>query len=121
VYLSALPAPGGIQIAGKTPSDLSYDQHISTMQKRINDTIVMNKEFYNIHPPVRERQTHTHKSVWNIIVNSSRCLSLVIKKLFTLDPEAFTDLNTVLACPIRVMHGTLASLLITALYEYLTL
>ncbi|XP_052321816.1 C2 domain-containing protein 5 isoform X1 [Oncorhynchus keta] len=51
VYLSALPAPGGIQIAGKTPSDLSYDQHISTMQKRINDTIVMNKEFYNIHPP----------------------------------------------------------------------
>uniref|UniRef100_A0A8C7H787 C2 domain-containing protein 5 n=1 Tax=Oncorhynchus kisutch TaxID=8019 RepID=A0A8C7H787_ONCKI len=51
VYLSALPAPGGIQIAGKTPSDLSYDQHISTMQKRINDTIVMNKELYNIHPP----------------------------------------------------------------------
>ncbi|XP_064785890.1 C2 domain-containing protein 5 isoform X2 [Oncorhynchus masou masou] len=51
VYLSALPAPGGIQIARKTPSDLSYDQHISTMQKRINDTIVMNKELYNIHPP----------------------------------------------------------------------
>ncbi|XP_071272802.1 C2 domain-containing protein 5 isoform X2 [Salvelinus alpinus] len=51
VYLSALPAPGGIQIAGKTPSDLSYDQHISTMQKRINDTIAMNKELYNIHPP----------------------------------------------------------------------
>ncbi|XP_041693518.1 C2 domain-containing protein 5 isoform X12 [Coregonus clupeaformis] len=50
VYLSALPAPGGIQIAGKTPSDLSYDQHISTMQKRINDTIAMNKELYNIHP-----------------------------------------------------------------------
>eukprot|EP00063_Salmo_salar_P005636 XP_013980471.1 PREDICTED: C2 domain-containing protein 5-like isoform X4 [Salmo salar] len=55
VYLSALPAPGGIQIAGKTPSDLSYDQHISTMHKRINDTIAMNKELYNIHPPVRER------------------------------------------------------------------
>eukprot|EP00063_Salmo_salar_P005643 XP_013980478.1 PREDICTED: C2 domain-containing protein 5-like isoform X10 [Salmo salar] len=51
VYLSALPAPGGIQIAGKTPSDLSYDQHISTMHKRINDTIAMNKELYNIHPP----------------------------------------------------------------------
>uniref|UniRef100_A0A4W5MGV3 C2 domain-containing protein 5 n=1 Tax=Hucho hucho TaxID=62062 RepID=A0A4W5MGV3_9TELE len=50
VYLSALPAPGGIQITGKTPSDLSYDQHISTMQKRINDTIAMNKELYNIHP-----------------------------------------------------------------------
>ncbi|XP_041693509.1 C2 domain-containing protein 5 isoform X3 [Coregonus clupeaformis] len=66
VYLSALPAPGGIQIAGKTPSDLSYDQHISTMQKRINDTIAMNKELYNIHP----------------------------LKLFTLDPEAFTGLNT---------------------------
>uniref|UniRef100_A0A8C7IZI3 C2 domain-containing protein 5 n=1 Tax=Oncorhynchus kisutch TaxID=8019 RepID=A0A8C7IZI3_ONCKI len=66
VYLSALPAPGGIQIAGKTPSDLSYDQHISTMQKRIDDTIAKNKELYNIHPP----------------------------KLFTLDPEAFTGLNT---------------------------
>ncbi|XP_045069542.1 C2 domain-containing protein 5-like isoform X2 [Coregonus clupeaformis] len=66
VYLSALPAPGGIQIASKTPSDLSYDQHISTMQKRINDTIAKNKELYNIHPP----------------------------KLFTLDPEAFTSLNT---------------------------
>ncbi|XP_071004808.1 C2 domain-containing protein 5-like isoform X14 [Oncorhynchus clarkii lewisi] len=51
VYLSALPAPGGIQIAGKTPSDLSYDQHISTMQKRIDDTIAKNKELYNIHPP----------------------------------------------------------------------
>ncbi|XP_045069546.1 C2 domain-containing protein 5-like isoform X6 [Coregonus clupeaformis] len=51
VYLSALPAPGGIQIASKTPSDLSYDQHISTMQKRINDTIAKNKELYNIHPP----------------------------------------------------------------------
>ncbi|XP_064807848.1 C2 domain-containing protein 5-like isoform X9 [Oncorhynchus masou masou] len=66
VYLSALPAPGGIQIAGKTPSDLSYDQHISTMQKRIDDTIAKNKELYNIHPP----------------------------KLFTLDPEAFIGLNT---------------------------
>ncbi|KAM9502766.1 C2 domain-containing protein 5-like isoform 17-T17 [Salvelinus alpinus] len=66
VYLSALPAPGGIQIAGKTPSDLSYDQHISTIQKRIDDTIAKNKELYNIHPP----------------------------KLFTLDPEAFTGLNT---------------------------
>ncbi|XP_064807840.1 C2 domain-containing protein 5-like isoform X2 [Oncorhynchus masou masou] len=65
VYLSALPAPGGIQIAGKTPSDLSYDQHISTMQKRIDDTIAKNKELYNIHPP-----------------------------LFTLDPEAFIGLNT---------------------------
>ncbi|KAM9502768.1 C2 domain-containing protein 5-like isoform 19-T19 [Salvelinus alpinus] len=65
VYLSALPAPGGIQIAGKTPSDLSYDQHISTIQKRIDDTIAKNKELYNIHPP-----------------------------LFTLDPEAFTGLNT---------------------------
>ncbi|XP_071199586.1 C2 domain-containing protein 5-like isoform X17 [Salvelinus alpinus] len=51
VYLSALPAPGGIQIAGKTPSDLSYDQHISTIQKRIDDTIAKNKELYNIHPP----------------------------------------------------------------------
>uniref|UniRef100_A0A6Q2YES6 C2 domain-containing protein 5 n=1 Tax=Esox lucius TaxID=8010 RepID=A0A6Q2YES6_ESOLU len=51
VYLSALPAPGGIQVAGKTPSDLNYDQHIATMQKRINDTITKNKELYNIHPP----------------------------------------------------------------------
>ncbi|KAL0968347.1 hypothetical protein UPYG_G00265700 [Umbra pygmaea] len=66
VYLSALPAPSGIQIAGKTPNDVNYEQHISTMQKRINDTIAKNKELYNIHPP----------------------------KLFTLDPEAFTGLNT---------------------------
>jgi hypothetical protein len=61
VYLSALPAPSGIQIAGKNPSDLSYDQHISTMQKRIDDTIAKNKELYNIHPPVRG--THTQPYV----------------------------------------------------------
>ncbi|XP_065813333.1 C2 domain-containing protein 5 isoform X15 [Labrus bergylta] len=50
VYLTALPAPGGIQIAGKTPGDLSND-HISTIQKRINDTIAKNKELYQINPP----------------------------------------------------------------------
>ncbi|XP_051029361.1 C2 domain-containing protein 5 isoform X9 [Phodopus roborovskii] len=51
VYLAALPMPGGIQIAGKTPSDGSYEQHISHMQKKINDTIAKNKELYEINPP----------------------------------------------------------------------
>ncbi|XP_049991210.1 C2 domain-containing protein 5 isoform X6 [Alexandromys fortis] len=51
VYLAALPTPGGIQIAGKTPNDGSYEQHISHMQKRINDTIAKNKELYEINPP----------------------------------------------------------------------
>uniref|UniRef100_A0A8D3DWC1 C2 domain-containing protein 5 n=1 Tax=Scophthalmus maximus TaxID=52904 RepID=A0A8D3DWC1_SCOMX len=51
VYLTALPAPGGIQIAGKAPSDLSNDHHILTIQKRINDTISKNKELYQINPP----------------------------------------------------------------------
>ncbi|XP_036311791.1 C2 domain-containing protein 5 isoform X19 [Pipistrellus kuhlii] len=52
VYLAALPTPGGIQIAGKTPSDGgSYEQHVSHMQKKINDTIAKNKELYEINPP----------------------------------------------------------------------
>ncbi|XP_057692546.1 C2 domain-containing protein 5 isoform X15 [Corythoichthys intestinalis] len=51
VYLTALPAPGGIQIAGKTPVDLSNEQHMLTIQKRINDTIAKNKELYQITPP----------------------------------------------------------------------
>lgn len=51
VYLAALPMPGGIQIAGKTPNDGSYEQHISHMQKKINDTIAKNKELYEISPP----------------------------------------------------------------------
>ncbi|KAM4748430.1 C2 domain-containing protein 5 isoform 2-T2 [Rhinophrynus dorsalis] len=51
VYLTALPTPGGIQIAGKTPSDGSYEQHFSHMQKKINDTIAKNKELYEINPP----------------------------------------------------------------------
>lgn len=51
VYLSALPSPGGIQIAGKTPSDGSYEQHVSHMQKKINETIARNKELYEINPP----------------------------------------------------------------------
>ncbi|XP_063785463.1 C2 domain-containing protein 5 isoform X11 [Pseudophryne corroboree] len=51
VYLAALPTPGGIQIAGKTPSDGSYEQHISYMQKKINETIAKNKEVYEINPP----------------------------------------------------------------------
>ncbi|MGH0127849.1 UNVERIFIED_CONTAM: hypothetical protein FKN15_032518 [Acipenser sinensis] len=62
VYLTALPTPGGIQIAGKTPSDMTYEQHISNMQKKINDTIAKNKELYEITPP----------------------------KLFNLDPEVST-------------------------------
>ncbi|XP_061772826.1 C2 domain-containing protein 5 isoform X13 [Nerophis ophidion] len=51
VYLTALPAPGGIQIAGKTPGDLNNEHHILTIQKRINDTIGKNKELYQITPP----------------------------------------------------------------------
>ncbi|XP_044308161.1 C2 domain-containing protein 5 isoform X17 [Varanus komodoensis] len=51
VYLTALPTPGGIQIAGKTPNDSTYEQHISHMQKKINDTIAKNKELYEINPP----------------------------------------------------------------------
>ncbi|KAM4820408.1 C2 domain-containing protein 5 isoform 3-T3 [Thomomys bottae] len=50
VYLAALPTPGGIQIAGKTPSEGSYEQHVSHMQKKINDTIAKNKELYEIRP-----------------------------------------------------------------------
>ncbi|XP_069019662.1 C2 domain-containing protein 5 isoform X1 [Embiotoca jacksoni] len=65
VYLTALPAPGGIQIAGKTPGDLSNEHHILTIQKRINDTITKNKELYQINPP----------------------------KLFALDPEVFCGIN----------------------------
>ncbi|XP_041058140.1 C2 domain-containing protein 5 isoform X6 [Carcharodon carcharias] len=51
LYLSALPSPGGIQIAGKTPNDSSYEQHISNMQKKINDMIIKNREIYEINPP----------------------------------------------------------------------
>ncbi|XP_027888627.1 C2 domain-containing protein 5 isoform X12 [Xiphophorus couchianus] len=51
VYLTALPAPGGIQIAGKTSGDLNNEQHIQSIQKRINDTIAKNKELYQINPP----------------------------------------------------------------------
>ncbi|XP_075945135.1 C2 domain-containing protein 5 isoform X7 [Anarhichas minor] len=65
VYLTALPAPGGIQIAGKNPGDLSNEHHILTIQKRINDTIAKNKELYQINPP----------------------------KLFALDPEVFCGIN----------------------------
>ncbi|XP_078024057.1 C2 domain-containing protein 5 isoform X21 [Epinephelus lanceolatus] len=65
VYLTALPAPGGIQIAGKTPGDLSNEHHILTIQKRINDTIARNKELYQINPP----------------------------KLFALDPDVFCGIN----------------------------
>ncbi|KAJ0069432.1 hypothetical protein NL108_006023, partial [Boleophthalmus pectinirostris] len=65
VYLTALPAPGGIQIAGKTPGDLSNEHHIQTIQKRINDTIARNKELYQINPP----------------------------KIFALDPEVFGGVN----------------------------
>uniref|UniRef100_A0A1A8AJR0 C2 domain-containing protein 5 n=1 Tax=Nothobranchius furzeri TaxID=105023 RepID=A0A1A8AJR0_NOTFU len=51
VYLTALPAPGGIQIAGKTPGDLNNEQHVAAIQKRINDAIAKNKELYQINPP----------------------------------------------------------------------
>ncbi|XP_075998130.1 C2 domain-containing protein 5 isoform X2 [Genypterus blacodes] len=65
VYLTALPAPGGIQIAGKTPGDLSNEHHILTIQKRINDTITKNKDLYQINPP----------------------------KIFALDPEVFRGID----------------------------
>lgn len=61
VYLTALPSPGGIQIAGKTPGDLSNEHHILTIQKRINDTIAKNKELYQINPPVRLAR---HACIW---------------------------------------------------------
>ncbi|XP_075325888.1 C2 domain-containing protein 5 isoform X14 [Odontesthes bonariensis] len=51
VYLTALPAPGGIQIAGKTPGDPSNEQHLLTIQKRINEATAKNKELYQINPP----------------------------------------------------------------------
>ncbi|XP_072097872.1 C2 domain-containing protein 5 isoform X9 [Mobula birostris] len=51
LYVTALPSPGGIQVAGKTPSDLSYDQHISNIQKKINDMIIKNREIHEINPP----------------------------------------------------------------------
>ncbi|XP_077425757.1 C2 domain-containing protein 5 isoform X9 [Vanacampus margaritifer] len=51
VYLTALPSPGGIQIAGKTSGDLSNEHHMLTIQKRINDTIAKNKELYQITTP----------------------------------------------------------------------
>nr|XP_020469526.1 C2 domain-containing protein 5 [Monopterus albus] len=69
VYLTALPAPGGIQIAGKSPGDLSNEHHILTIQKRITDTIAKNKELYQINTP----------------------------KLFTLDPEVNGGINMVLS------------------------
>ncbi|XP_030070262.1 C2 domain-containing protein 5 [Microcaecilia unicolor] len=50
VYLTALPSPGGIQISGKTPSE-GYEQHISHMQKKINDMVARNKELYEINLP----------------------------------------------------------------------
>ncbi|XP_067915007.1 C2 domain-containing protein 5 isoform X8 [Heterodontus francisci] len=56
LYLTALPSPGGIQIAGKTPSDSSYEQHISNMQKRINDMIIRNREIYEINPPIDDAE-----------------------------------------------------------------
>uniref|UniRef100_A0A8C5A546 C2 calcium dependent domain containing 5 n=1 Tax=Gadus morhua TaxID=8049 RepID=A0A8C5A546_GADMO len=51
VYLSALPTPGGIQIAGKASGDLSNEQHVLSIQKRINDAMAKNKEMYHINPP----------------------------------------------------------------------
>ncbi|XP_078276116.1 C2 domain-containing protein 5 isoform X2 [Rhinoraja longicauda] len=51
LYVTALPSPGGIQVAGKTPSDSSYDQHISNIQKKINDMIIKNREIHEINPP----------------------------------------------------------------------
>ncbi|KAF7699406.1 hypothetical protein HF521_004148 [Silurus meridionalis] len=51
VFLTALPSPGGIQIAGKTSSDITYEQHLSNMQRKINDAIIKNKDLYEINPP----------------------------------------------------------------------
>ncbi|XP_040293596.1 C2 domain-containing protein 5 isoform X7 [Bufo bufo] len=51
VYLASLPTPGGIQISGKTPNEGPYEQHLSHMQKKINETIAKNKELYEVNPP----------------------------------------------------------------------
>ncbi|KAI5624321.1 C2 domain-containing protein 5 isoform X9, partial [Silurus asotus] len=51
VFLTALPSPGGIQITGKTTSDITYEQHLSNMQRKINDAIIKNKDLYEINPP----------------------------------------------------------------------
>ncbi|XP_042190989.1 C2 domain-containing protein 5 [Callorhinchus milii] len=56
LYLTALPSPGGIQVAGKTPSDSSYEQHISNIQKKINEIIIKNRELYEINPPVVDKE-----------------------------------------------------------------
>ncbi|CAL8296610.1 unnamed protein product [Boreogadus saida] len=56
VYLSALPTPGGIQIAGKASGDLSNEQHVLSIQKRINDAMAKNKEMYHINPPEQSEE-----------------------------------------------------------------
>lgn len=83
MYLAALPTPGGIQIAGKTPNDGSYEQHISHMQKKINDTIAKNKELYEINPPVSKINLHCECINSCLEVNIFLgCLMLDIKIFF---------------------------------------
>lgn len=94
VYLTALPPPGGIQIAGKTPGDLSAEHHILTIQKRINDTIAKNKELYEINPPVRHARTvinprmtrlsvmPTHGAYWTFVKRWEPILTNTFKTVF---------------------------------------
>uniref|UniRef100_A0A3P9I6A4 C2 domain-containing protein 5 n=1 Tax=Oryzias latipes TaxID=8090 RepID=A0A3P9I6A4_ORYLA len=88
VYLTALPAPGGIQIAGKTPGDLNTEQHILNIQKRINDTIAKNKEFYEVNPPDQIREASLP-----ILSNEGGYDCRADQKLFALDPEVFCGTN----------------------------
>uniref|UniRef100_A0A3P9LPE2 C2 domain-containing protein 5 n=1 Tax=Oryzias latipes TaxID=8090 RepID=A0A3P9LPE2_ORYLA len=88
VYLTALPAPGGIQIAGKTPGDLNTEQHILNIQKRINDTIAKNKEFYEVNPPDQKREASPP-----ILSNEGGYDCRADQKLFALDPEVFCGTN----------------------------
>ena len=82
MYLAALPMPGGIQIAWKTPNDCSYEQHISHMQKKINDTIAKNKELYEINPPVSKLNLHCEYT--------SHCLDIsIFLGYFVLDIKDF--------------------------------
>lgn len=93
MYLAALPTPGGIQIAGKTPNDGTYEQHISHMQKKINDTIAKNKELYEINPPVSKSFILKNKTFWFKYMYV-HCISIfsywVIQKL-SLFTNRYTD------------------------------
>ncbi|XP_061415893.1 C2 domain-containing protein 5 isoform X4 [Lethenteron reissneri] len=51
VFVAALPPPGGLHVAGKSPEP-GLDGYVSGVQKRINEVIARNKELYEIKTPV---------------------------------------------------------------------